>query len=77
MFAVFLFLILIMKEKKSTKSAFIRAFNESESKAISDLCRIVGVSRFTFYYHFRKDADFRRQVLEKQRENLTEKIATV
>jgi hypothetical protein len=65
------------KEEKTTKSAFIQAFEKSETKSVADLCRIVGVSRFTFYYHFNKDADFRKSLLEKQREYLGNRIVAV
>jgi AcrR family transcriptional regulator len=65
-----------MKEKEdTTKSALIKAFEESETKSVSDLCRIVGVARFTFYYHFNKDAKFREEIITKQKEFLTQKLA--
>jgi AcrR family transcriptional regulator len=64
-----------MSQKKSTKTRLIEALESSKTKTVSDICRIAGVDRSTYYYQFRKDADFRRQIFEKQREHLTEKIA--
>lgn len=62
--------------EESTKSALLNAFGKSETKSIVDLCRIAGVTRGTFYFHYYKDADFRKEFFTKQKEHLTEKIAT-
>ncbi len=66
-----------MKKENNTKSALLNAFDKSEKKQTAEVCRIAGVSPSAFYFHYYKDADFRRQVLEKQLEHLTERIATV
>ncbi len=65
-----------MKEKP-TKPALLNAFDKSERKTIAEVCRIVGVTPSAFYFHYYKDSEFRREVLEKQREHLAEKIAAV
>ncbi len=66
-----------MKKVNSTKTELLNALDKSEKKQVSEACRIAGVALSTFYFHYYKDAEFRRQVLEKQRQHLTEKIATV
>ncbi len=66
-----------MKKENTTKSELLSAFDKSEKKQVSEVCRIVGITPGTYYFHFYKDSDFRRQVLEKQREHLTEMIAAV
>ena len=62
---------------RNTKQGILDAFDQSEKKSISDVCQIAGITRSTFYFHFDKDMNFRRQVLEKQREHLAQKIAAV
>ena len=66
-----------MRKKGAGKQLIIEAFEKSESKSITDACRIAGIVRNTFYFHYRRDADFRRKVLEIQREKLNEKLAAV
>lgn len=75
--AFFAFKAEFMKRKKSTKSELLKAFDKSERKQIVEVCRIVGVTPGTFYFHYYKDADFRREVMEKQREHLAKKIEAV
>ncbi len=53
----------------------LNAFDESKKKQIAEVCRIAGVTPSAFYFHYYKDAAFRRRVLEKQRDHLAEKIA--
>lgn len=65
------------KNTEPTKQSLIKAFDESRSKSVADVCRIAGVSRVIFYYHVKNDEKFRRQFLEKQREHLSERIAAV
>ncbi len=62
-------------EKENTKTALINAFDKSEKKKIAEVCRIVGITPSTFYFHYYKDADFRKKVLKKQQEYITEQIA--
>ncbi len=57
--------------------ALLNAFDKSEKKQISEVCRMVGVTLSTYYFHFYKDSDFRRQVLEKQKQHLEQQIADV
>jgi transposase-like protein len=64
-----------MRENK-TKSEILEAFELSETKTIADVCRIVGIVPSTYYFHQYRDADFRRQVLEKRLYYLTAKTAT-
>jgi ACT domain-containing protein len=66
-----------MKQEKNKKSALLNAFDKSETKQASEACRIAGVALSTFYFHQYKDPVFRRQVLEKQREHLSDRIASV
>ena len=63
-----------MRKKGAGKQLIIEAFEKPESKSITDACRIAGIGRNTFYFHYRKDADFRRKVLEIQREKLNAKL---
>lgn len=66
----------MQKTKENTKTALLNAFDQSEKKKIAEVCRIVGITPSTFYFHYYKDADFRRQVLEKQQAYLTSKLET-
>ncbi len=72
-----MFLDLFMKKENNTKSELLEAFDKSQKKQTAEVCRIAGVTPSTFYLHYYKDRDFRRQVLEKQLEHLSEKVATV
>ncbi len=63
-----------MKTQTNKKAALLAAFDQSEKKQTAEVCRIAGVAHSTFYFHYYKDADFRRQVLEKQLEHLTERV---
>jgi hypothetical protein len=65
------------RKNNNTKSELLKAFDQSETKQITDACRICGVALGTYYFHFYKDAEFRREVMEKQRAHLAEKIATI
>lgn len=62
-------------DKENTKTTLINAFDKSEKKKIAEVCRIAGVAASTFYFHYYKDADFRKKVLKKQHEYITEQIA--
>jgi hypothetical protein len=66
-----------MKNGTNTKTALLDAFGKSEKQTIGDVCRIAGVMPSTYYFHFYKDSDFRRQALQKKMEFLAAKIATV
>jgi hypothetical protein len=63
--------------KTDTKKEILNAFDLSKKKQISEVCRMVGIASSTFYFHFYKDSDFRRQILQKQQEHLAAKIAAV
>lgn len=65
-----------MKEE-STKAKLIEAFNKSESMSVTETCRIANVTRGTYYFHFYKDADFRREMLTRQQHRMAEKIAKI
>lgn len=65
------------ENKLSTKEKLLNELDESGTKNISEVCRTVGITNSTFYFHFYKDAAFRRSVLEKQREYLTEQIEAI
>jgi AcrR family transcriptional regulator len=60
--------------KNDTKKKLLDAFDESRSKTIAEACLIAGVAVPTFYFHFYKDTDFKRQILERRREKLTREI---
>ncbi len=62
----------IMKKESQTKKELLVAFNQS--KVIAEACRVAGVTPSAFYFHFYKDKDFRREVLEKRAEQLAERI---
>jgi TnpA family transposase len=66
-----------MKKENSTKAALLSAFDKSENKQVREVCRIVGVTPSCFYFHYYKDADFRRRVLESKRNHLSERAASV
>jgi TnpA family transposase len=63
-----------MERGNTTKTALLNAIDSSEKKQVTDICRLAGIAPSTYWFHFYKDGDFRRQVLEKKREYLTEKI---
>jgi AcrR family transcriptional regulator len=62
-----------MKKESDTKKLLLAAFDQS--KVVAEVCRIAGVTPSAFYFHFYKDATFRREVLEKRAERLAERIA--
>jgi hypothetical protein len=61
--------------KSTTKIDLLQAFDQSEKQTIGDVCRIADVMPSTYYFHFYKDAAFRRQVLVKKMDYLAAKIA--
>ncbi len=62
-----------MLEITDTKKLLLAAFERS--RVIAEACRIAGVSPSAYYFHFYKDATFRRAVLEKRAEQIAERIA--
>ncbi len=60
-----------------TKFTLLKAFDKSESKSVADMCRIAKISRYAFYYHLNKDVNFRRQIITKKAEHLTERLAVI
>jgi ACT domain-containing protein len=62
-----------MKKELDTKKLLLAAFEQS--KVIAEACRIVGVTPSTYYFHYYKNATFRRAVLEKRAVQLAERIA--
>ncbi len=62
-----------MKKEEKTKPRLLKAFDQS--KVIAEACRIAGVTPSAFWFHYYKDTEFRRQVLEKRREHLAKRIA--
>lgn len=68
-----------MKQKKSqeipTKTLLIAAAEKSPDMSVAALCRQVGVTRSTFYFHYYKDADFRKSLLITRQKHLANKIA--
>jgi hypothetical protein len=66
-----------MHKEKNKKQALLDAFDQSLSKRAAEACKIAGVSLSVFYFHRYKDADFYRRVLEKQRDHLSNRIASV
>jgi hypothetical protein len=66
-----------MKKENNTKERLLNAFDLSENKQIAESCRIAGVSVSTYFFHYYKNADFRRQILEKQIQHLNEKLTAV
>ena len=65
-----------MKEKNK-KPALLDAFDQSQTKKAPEACKIAGVSLSVYYFHFYKDENFRRQILEKKLKHLSERIAAV
>ena len=66
-----------MKKDEPTKQALLKAFDQSETKSIAEVCRIVGVTPSAFYFHFYKDSDFRREVIKRRQERLADIIAAM
>ncbi len=62
-----------MKKESHTKKELSAAFNQT--KVIAEACRIAGVTPSAFYFHFYKDKDFRREVLERRAEQIAVRIA--
>jgi TnpA family transposase len=62
-----------MKKESNTKEELLAAF--SQSKGITEACQVAGFSRSVFYFHYYKDKEFRREVLERRAEQITERIA--
>ena len=60
-----------------TQRKLLEAFDRSEKKSVTDVCKIAGVIRATFYFHFYNHSVFRQAWLQKQRENLANKIQTM
>jgi AcrR family transcriptional regulator len=61
-----------MKKESNTKKELLAAFNRS--KVVAEACRTAGVTPSAFYFHFYKDKEFRREVLEKRAEQLAARI---
>lgn len=68
--------IMTYKNGRKTQEDLLEAFDKSETKSISEVCRVAGISRFVFYYHLKADVDFRRAVIIKQKEKLNARLAT-
>jgi hypothetical protein len=66
-----------MKKENNTKAKLLSAFDKSPNKKRAEACRLAGVSLSGFYFHFYKDENFRRQILEKQMEHLAGRIEAV
>ncbi len=64
-----------MKNQTDTKAVLMDAFDRSEKKSVVDVCRIAGISPSSYWFHYYKDAPFRRLVLEKKMEILAAKLA--
>jgi AcrR family transcriptional regulator len=62
-----------MRKQSDTKKELLAAFGQSG--VIAEACRIAGVTPSTFYFHYYKNAAFRREVLEKRAEQIAERIA--
>ncbi len=61
-----------MKKESNTKKELLAAF--IKTKVVAEACRIAGVTPSAYYFHFYKDKEFRRAVLETRAEQLAERI---
>jgi hypothetical protein len=66
-----------MEKEKNKKRALLEAFDQSTTKKAPEACKIAGASLSVFYFHLYRDPEFRRQVLKKQRDHLSARIAAV
>lgn len=66
-----------MKNELSTKQKILTAFEKSESKNISEICRNLGITNNTYYFHFYRDLEFRRKVLEYRRTVINEQLEQI
>ncbi|HXH69796.1 MAG TPA: hypothetical protein VNI60_05550 [Pyrinomonadaceae bacterium] len=62
--------------EKSVKMALLDALDKSKTKSVLSICRAVNIQPTTYYYHFNKDANFKRQIIEKQCKHLAKQILT-
>ncbi len=65
----------MQKNKETMKSKLLAAFDKPETKSIADACRVTGVTRGTFYFHFYKDEGFRKLILTKKAQRFIELAA--
>jgi TnpA family transposase len=65
-----------MKIEKNKKLALLAAFDQSETKKAPEACKLAEASLSVYYFHFYKDPNFRRQILEKQLKHLEGRIAS-
>jgi TnpA family transposase len=68
-----------MKQGNTTKAKLLSAFDLAEKMqplALSEICKLAGVSVSAYFFHFYKDKVFRDAVLEKKLKNLSDKIAS-
>jgi TnpA family transposase len=73
-FEFFCFEIKFMKEKNK-KQALLAAFDQSETKKAPEACKLAEASLSVYYFHFYKDPNFRRQILEKQAQHTLRSLA--
>jgi hypothetical protein len=64
-----------MERGNNTKTALLNAFDESKKQSVADICRLAGSAPSTYWFHFYKDGNFRRAVLEKRMNFLAGKLA--
>lgn len=68
-----------MNERDSTKTKekILEAFQVSKNISISEVCRIVGINRSTFYFHLKKDREFCKDVLQEKQQQLDKEISLI
>ncbi len=64
-----------MEKDKNKKQALLDAFDQSQTKKAPEACKIAEASLSVYYFHFYKDPNFRRQILEKQAQHILRSLA--
>jgi hypothetical protein len=64
-----------MRKEKNKKAALLEAFDLSTTKKASEACKLADASLSVYYFHFYKDLNFRRQILEKQAKHILRSLS--
>jgi AcrR family transcriptional regulator len=65
------------RDSIKTKQKILEAFQVSKNISISEVCRIVGINRSTFYFHLKKDGEFCKRVLQDKQQQLEKEISLI
>lgn len=62
---------------KKTPEKILTAFDQSKTKSITEICRLAGITRKTYYNQLAANTDLEVKILRKQREIIDRRIAAI